>query len=92
MDYYDLLADWDSTYQQDEPHDDEQHAQAAVEQPHPLSHDSLIAPAAEAGAPGDDDLFIFTEREWAHLRFLRELVQSGRLSEWDLAPADRSVA
>jgi hypothetical protein len=87
MDYYDLLADWDSTYQQDE-----QQTQPAAEQPHPLSHDSLIAPAVEAGVPDDDDLFIFSEREWAHLRFLRELVQSGRLSEWDLAPADRSVA
>ena len=84
MDYYDLLADWDSTYQQDE-----RNAEQQAEETHPLSHDSLIAPAAEAGAPGDDDLFIFTEREWAHLRFLRELVQSGRLSEWDLAPAGR---
>jgi hypothetical protein len=87
MDYYDLLADWDSTYQQDE-----QQAQQAAEVTHPLPHDSLVAPATDASAPSDDDLFAFTEREWAHLRFLRELVQSGRLSEWDLAPADPSVA
>jgi hypothetical protein len=87
MDYYDLLADWDSTYQQDEPS-----AQHAAEPAHPLSHDSLIAPAADAGGPNDDEPVIFTEREWARLRFLRELVHSGQLSEWDLAPADQSVA
>lgn len=80
MDYYDLLADWDSTYQQDEQQD-----RQPTEEAHPLPHESVIA-------PGDDGLFAFSEREWAHLRFLRELVRSGRLSEWDLAPADRSVA
>jgi hypothetical protein len=85
MDYYDLLADWDSTYQQDE-----RPAQRAAEQTHPLSHESLSTPATDAGA-ASDDAPAFTEREWAHLRFLRELVRTGRLSEWDLAPADEPV-
>ena len=86
MDYYDLLADWDSTYQQDTLD-----VRVAAEETHPRSHDSLAATGVAASESADEAAPIFTEREWARLRFLRELVHTGRLSEWDVAPADQSV-
>lgn len=86
MDYYDMLADWDTNYQQHMRQE-----QPAAEQTHPLSHDSLIATTPDIAKVDDETAPEFTAREWARLRFLRELVRTGQISEWDLTPADQAV-